>query len=257
MFGRWTLLATLNTPNNDEQASLSPDELTVYFSRDEGSGNYDLYQATRASKDVPFGNVMPVPGVNTGAQDRYPGVTADGLTIFATSRATSSSQYRVTFATRGSKSGAFGALQPVDIVNGTGNDTDPFISSDGRVMYFASDRGGNYDLYRSEKTGASFSAPVPVMGTNINTVYAEGTPVVSADELTLFFASTRKGTPDIYQATRANRQDPFGEPKAIPELNTATDPDLPSWISADGCEMYFTRFDPANGLQLASSLRGK
>src|SRR5215475_4644918 len=77
-FGHPVALMSLNTANNEEQAKLSPDELTVYFSRDDGSGNYDIYQATRASKTAAFGGVAPVPGVNTPAEDREPQVTADG-----------------------------------------------------------------------------------------------------------------------------------------------------------------------------------
>jgi Tol biopolymer transport system component len=262
-FGTPRTLMSLNTPYNDEQPGLSPDELTVYFSRDDGGGNYDIYQATRASKDVAFGNVVAVAGVNTSAEDRGPRVTADELTMFAASKApTVGSQIHVTSATRASKTAAFGALQPVATVNGAANDNDPFILADGRVLYFASDRGGNYALYRSVQTGGVFSTPVIVVGGNLNTVYTELSPVVSQDELTLYFASTRpapeprSGEGDIYQATRASPQDAFGEPKFVTELNTI-DPESPSWISADGCDLYFTRYTPANSLELAVATRGK
>src|SRR5262249_27008265 len=70
-FGTPKPLMSLNTPNNDEQPCLSLDELTIYFSRD-GNGSYDIYQATRASKDVAFANVGPVAGVNSSDEDRGP-----------------------------------------------------------------------------------------------------------------------------------------------------------------------------------------
>jgi Tol biopolymer transport system component len=265
-FGRPTGLTALNTQNNDEQATLSADELTLYFSRDDNggaaNGNYDIFQATRASKTAAFGAASAVAGVNTTtAQERGPRVTADGLTMYATSRTipTATTKFRVTFATRASTADSFGPLQEVPVVNGpaTFNDSDPFISADGRVLYFSSDRSGNSALYRSVKTGGTFSAPELVMGTNLNTTSEEATPLLSEDELTLFFASTRpgRGSADIYQANRASAQEPFGDPKPLNELN-GIDPDIPSWISPDGCELYFTRFTPANNLELAVTLRG-
>jgi Tol biopolymer transport system component len=257
-FGRQVELTSLNTTSNGEQGALSADELTIHFSRDDGNGAYDIYEATRASKTASFGGAAPVPGVNSAAEDREPRITADGLTMFATSRATPSGQFRVTFASRASTSVPFGALQPVPVVNGTANDSDPFISADGRVLYFSSDRGGNYGLYRSTQTGGVFSAPALVVGAMFDTPYMELTPVVSEDELTIYFASSRPnlGSVDIYQATRANAQDPFGEPIALTELN-GPDAQLPSWISADNCELYFTRYAMGNGLELMSSLRGR
>ena len=264
VFGRPTALMALNTPNSDEQATLSADQMTVYFSRDNGSGDFDIYQATRNSTTGTFGTATAVPGVNTTtAEEREPRVTADGLTMYATTRTIpgATSKFRVAFATRASTSAPFGALQNVPMINGasTGNDSDPFITADGRVLYFASDRGGNLGLYRSVQTGGVFSAPELVMGTNLDSVSAEGTPVLSEDELTLYLASTRRGglaNPDIFHATRATLQDPFSEPKIVNEL-ASTDPDIPSWLSPDGCELYFTRYSPANNLELAIALRGK
>lgn len=257
-FGRQVELASLNTVSNEEQASLSADELTVHFSRDDGNGAYDIYEATRASKTASFAGAAPLPGVNTAGEDREPRMTADGLTMFATTRATPSGLFRIVSATRASKSVPFGPLQPVPVVNGTASDSDPFISADGRVLYFTSDRGGNFGLYRSTQTGGVFSAPEPVAGTNLQTPYMELTPVVSDDELTMYFGSSRPnlGSVDIYQTTRASVQDPFGEPIALTELN-GPDAQLPSWISADNCELYFTRYVMASGLELMSSLRGR
>jgi hypothetical protein len=257
-FGRQVDLSSLNTESNEEQAALSPDELTIHFSRDDGGGAYDIYEATRASKTASFSGAAPVPGVNTSAEDREPRITADGLTMFATTRATPSGQFRIVSATRASTSIPFGPLQPVPVVNGTGNDSDPFISADGRVLYFTSDRGGNYALYRSAQSAGVFSAPEPVAGTNLDTPYMELTPVVSDDELTMYFASSRPnlGSVDIYQTTRASVQDPFGEPIALTELN-GPEAQLPSWISADNCELYFTRYALGHGLELVSSLRGR
>jgi hypothetical protein len=136
-------------------------------------------------------------------------------------------------ATRTSTTLAFSGLQIVATVNGTANDADVYILPTGNVLYFASDRGGNYGLYRSSKTGSAFSTPTLVSGVNIDSVNTEGNPVVTPDELTLFFASDRSGglgSLDIYEATRPTVADGFGAPLALTSLNS-TLIDVPNWIA--------------------------
>ena len=255
-------LTSLNTNANDERADLSPDELTMYFSssRSGGVGSYDIYEATRASSDTgtSFGNIIPVSGVNTAGEDREPRVTIDGRSIFAVSRASGVPFYHITLATRTSTTLAFNGLQLVANVNGTTNDDDPYISPTGNVLYFSSDRGGNYGLYRSSSTGGVFSTPTLISGVDLDSANNEHDPVVSPDELTLYFSSDRPGGLgdfDIYEARRPTVADGFGAPIALTSLNTPSF-DVPSWISADGCVLYFTRADGNLGYQLYVATRG-
>jgi hypothetical protein len=136
---------------------------------------------------------------------------------------------------------------------------DPYLLPGGNVMYLASDLAGNYGLYRSAKVNGAFATPTVVSGVNLDTPAAENNPVVTADELTLFFASTRPGgtgNHDIYEARRASVADGFGAPIELAGLNTTAD-DGPNWISPDGCNLYFSRFEPNVGFQLYMSTRGR
>lgn len=259
-FGAPVALASVNTNANYEHATLSGDELTMYFgsSRPGGLGNYDIYEATRASTSAPFGNLIPVTGVNTTRDDADPSVSTDGLSMFAASGASGSSLYHITLATRTSTTLAFSGLQVVATVNGTTNDEAPYISPTGNVLYFASDRGGNFGLYRSSNTGSGFSTPTPVSGVNLDSANNGNGPVVTPDELTLFFGSDRPGGAglnDIYEARRSMVADGFGAPIALTSLNTAS-AEVPSWISVDGCQLYFTRLDAPIGYQLYVATRG-
>jgi dipeptidyl aminopeptidase/acylaminoacyl peptidase len=73
-------------------------------------------------------------------------------------------------------------------------------------------------------------------------------PTLSPDELTLYFASSRTLETrcasmlddEIWQANRATTADPFAHPRPIAELSTHR-PEWPSWLSPDGCRLYFTR----------------
>lgn len=70
------------------------------------------------------------------------------------------------------------------------NSTHPFISSDGKQLFFSSDREGGFggkDLYRSMWDGSSWSTPVN-LGEKINTPGDEQFPFLHPDG-TFFFAS--------------------------------------------------------------------
>lgn len=262
-FGTPIPLTSLNTTANAEAAHLSPDELTIYFSstRPGGMGGSDIYEAMRTSTHGDFGNVKAVIGVNTTADERSPSVTADGLSMFAMSGPSDGSAYRITLATRNNTSAQFSALLPVAAVNSTAKYGAPYILPKGDVLYLASkpSTGSYYALYKSMKTNGVFSSPALVDGIDLNSPSDKAGPVVTPDELTLFFSGDRSGTPgdeDIYEATRPTIEVEFGAPVSLTALNTPANIERPNWISPDGCNLYFTRSDPNLGFQLYVATRG-
>ena len=87
------------------------------------------------------------------------------------------------------------------------------------------DASPDADLRRCDPA-KPFDTPVSVDG--INTASYEGWPVLSPDELTIYFMSNRGGLGtsggiDIFVATRASITDPFGTPAPPANVNTATD----------------------------------
>jgi hypothetical protein len=258
-FGKADPLDSLNTDLDDEHAELSADELTIYFSstRPGGMGGYDIYFATRPSISAPFGNITPAPGVNTPGNERTPRITADGLSLYSMTATSTANALRIALATRPNAAVDFSELKPVANINGALNDADPYLVADGNAMYLANDTSGNLDLYRTAKTGGAFATPTPVSGVDLITTATENNPVVTVDELTIFFGSTRPGAADfdIYQARRASVADGFGAAIPLTQLNTAL-ADVPNWISPDGCHLYLTRAEPGAGYQLYMASRG-
>jgi hypothetical protein len=259
-FGTLTPLTALNTSTNDENARLSPDELTLYFdsTRAGGPGGFDVYVSTRAATSDPFGAPELLAGVNTTRNERDVTVTGDGLTLYADTF--NGTDYDLSMATRTDTQSAFSALSLVPSVNGASgvNDANPFVLPDGSAIYFGSDRGGNYDIYRAARNGSSFDAPVAVTGTNLAITSQEIVAALTPDELTMLFASDRPGglgNLDIYVTTRASRSVGFDTPVALTALNS-TDIDIPNWISADGCVLYFTRHSSITGYDLYVTTRG-
>lgn len=243
-FGAPEPVTELNTTDSDENARLSPDELTVYFSsnRPGAAGNYDIYTATRATRDAPFGNIHPVMGVDTTGIERSPAISGNGLVLYGIIGAPPN--YEIGRATRPTTSANFSALTAVTTINGSTNDTMGSIVPDESVVYFTSDRSGNNGLYSAARMpGGDYSLPKPVPGTLINTSDSEGDPVISPDELTLFFSSNRTGglgTTDVWMAQRASVATGFDAPLNLVSLNSAQ-VDVVSWVSSDGCVVYLTR----------------
>ncbi len=90
-------------------------------------------------------------------------------------------------------------------VNSSFYDAQPSLSSDGRTLFFVSDRPGGQgatDIYTSIWDGTEWSIAIPVAG--LNTASGEMSPVIAADGRTLYFASERPGGAggyDIYVAS--------------------------------------------------------
>jgi Tol biopolymer transport system component len=99
-------------------------------------------------------------------------------------------------------------------------------------------------IYRAPIGPCGILAPVAVPVGTFNG--GAGLPVVTPDELTIYFTSPAGGTGDIYVAHRAAMTDPFGEPSIVSELDSSTTNEEPSWVSADGCDLYFSS-DRAGG----------
>ncbi|MGC4093580.1 MAG: hypothetical protein QM756_37915 [Polyangiaceae bacterium] len=117
----------------------------------------------------------------------------------------------------------------------------PYMLPDGSAMYFHGVALDNSDLYRAERGPNGFTAASLVDGAN--SAVGEAFPVVTADELTIYFLSDRPagvGAYDIWVASRSSTSDPFSNATPLDALNTP-ETEMPSWVSPDGCRLYFDR----------------
>ena len=78
-FGQPVAIAGL--PKNATHLYVSPDELTIYYDTGWGTGNADLWTATRPNRTAPFASAQALSELNTPAYDYRPSISADGLTI--------------------------------------------------------------------------------------------------------------------------------------------------------------------------------
>jgi len=254
-FEQTTLLSTtVNTPELEADPKLSGDELTLYFTRGE-PGRTFVAVATRKSTTEPFGPateltelrdpINPVISVSNAF------VTADELTIVF-SRGTNP-YWDLFMASRGSRIGAFTneiTLSPLNI--STTSEINAYLMPDKRTLYFASNRSSIYQIFRTQLGGdadagdagdaSPASAPevVSIPGIDASTMGALE-PVLSEDELTMWFGKRNPMQEDIWVTHRSAKNEPWGDPTEITILTTEENRDLPGWISKDMCRLYFSR----------------
>lgn len=241
-FGAPVVLTELDSPGLEGGGRLSPDELHIYFSsnRAEDAGSTNLMIADRTSFLQPFGAPRLLPNVNNDSNDYGPAITGDGLTLFFTRETASAAIYR---ATRTNAIDPFGAGSLIldetpTLVFGA------FLTEDGARVYFAKRAmGGQDDLFVAPVPGAgSIVGATAVSELNVS-ANKDTAPVVSRDELTIYFASDRPAAGkvgsdlDVWVARRAVKTAPWNPPQRVVELASAAD-DIPSFISADDCRLY-------------------
>lgn len=193
----------INTSAEDGATSLSADGLVLYFSssRPGGYGDYDLWQATRATTDDPWGEPDNLGStVNSEYTDLGPSLSGDGLSLHFGEgyrfRPEGLGSGDIWVTTRTTISDPWGPPENLGaMVNSSSLDMSPSISSDGRMLLFQSRRsGGPADIWMTTRASIEDDwAPAVKLESPINTSASDVNPNISVDGSTLYFSSNRGG----------------------------------------------------------------
>jgi len=226
----------LSTSAFEAMATFSEDELVAYLAL--GS---ELAQASRAKKGLGFSGRTLVTALNSPADETRPSLTADGLTLYFSTNRTPSNNYDIYVSRRDSAAEVFASTSPVDGLSSTQFEADAYVTVNGDLYFVMKNPSPPTDrrivVARRTMTGA-FAGP-SVIAELDEPSSDQGWPVITRDERTIYFSSDVDGNDDIWMATRASASGTFGAPRAVEELNTST-MDVPNWISADGCRLYYS-----------------
>lgn len=216
----------------EAEPTLTDNELTLYFAR-----GGKIYSLSRASRDVDFaGDPKEVVEVDTDPTLSWQSasITRDGQTLLV---GVKTALYLATVT----GSGKFGAPKKID-ASGDVSGEHPYITFDQSGVYYNGPPGPAQTI----KHATILSTTAWNNVTTLTEFGATGNryPVVTADEQTMYFASSRaggKGGDDIWVATRKNKTDKWGAftPLAGP-INTDGN-EAPSWLSSDGCRLYLIK----------------
>jgi Tol biopolymer transport system component len=211
------------------------------------AGQPDIYRATRASIGDAFAAPVrfPTASTNSGYETKV-SITADGGYLVVGSSQTGGAGGVDVWEATNPGSG-FGGLSRTHVMmlDDSGNQQDPTISSDGLALYEAPDSTGTQQIMvatRQDRTH-NFGAPQQIAELVDSDGYGTADPAISVDQRIILMSSARTGTAgqgDLWYATRASVNDPFGTPINVPGvgLNTASN-EGDAHLSADGCRLYF------------------
>ncbi len=220
----------LNSTASEVYLRMAADELTAYFARQEP--DEILYVATRPSTTAPFSMPikLPITG-NSTLETTSASVTADGLTLYFTSNRTGTLGGRDIYrATRAVTTTNFDNITQLTALSSASTENDAYVLPDHSAIYFSSSRSGTSRIYRAAISGTTFGTVDEVLSDTMGLTRV----VVSPDELTMLY--TTGG--DLRLSVRAATSIAWLPGANLTPLDT-TGSDLPSWISADKCRLYY------------------
>lgn len=229
-------LAGASTGGDDRAPFVTADGSTLYFSTGEG-GESDFY-AVEIERDAALGAPEPFDDLSEESADTALSFATDGLEVFFASDR-GGSGVDIHRARRPAEPAPFLDEAPLAAVSSADEAWSPHIAESDRALYFARGGTGARDLFvahRASADEAEFSSPTSL--SELSSDADELSPSLSADGRVVVFASSREGPMNLYYATRASPDEPFGEPVSLDALNTGgvdTDP----FLSRDGCFLYF------------------
>lgn len=189
----------IRTSYNEGAQCISPDGVYLLYTMcdaDFGMGSCDLYWSKKIGNKWSRPRNFGAP-VNTNAWESQPSMASDGKTIYFVSSRPGGFGGMDIWKTTMTAEGAFSAPENLGAtINTPGDDAAPFIHSDGRTLYFASNGRvgmGGYDLYYSTlQADGTWSEPQN-MGYPINTWADEINIFIDAAGTTAYMASDKEG----------------------------------------------------------------
>jgi len=209
------LAPPINTSAEDGSTYISADGLMLYFGSmgPGGWGDYDLWVATRATTDDPWGEPENLGStVNSEYTDICPSLSPDGLSLYFSGgpysfRPEGLGEGDIWVSTRETVAEPWGKPKNLGApINSSFREMAPSISSDGRVLFFQSTRsGGPADIWMTTRPTTEDDWEPPVkLESPINTSASDVNPNISPDGSTLYFSSKRSGGQggyDLYQVS--------------------------------------------------------
>jgi dipeptidyl aminopeptidase/acylaminoacyl peptidase len=141
----------LNSAANDYCAIVTDSGLEVFFHSERigGPGMRDLYRATRPSTTSSWEPPTLIDELNTAGEDESAFPLPGALEIVFTSQRTGSRDlFR---AARSAVDQPFGTPTPLDQLNTPADESDVWLSRDGRTLFFSSNRDGDPEIYEASR----------------------------------------------------------------------------------------------------------
>jgi Tol biopolymer transport system component len=117
----------------------------------------------------------------------------------------------------------------------------PVISPSGLELYFTSDSGSNQDIWVASRSAVDVPFESVARVSEVNSSAGDNPGSASADGLTLYFGSGRRGNYDMFQATRPDLDSPFQDITDLGSGVVVSALDNMPFVSPDGMSLYYHR----------------
>jgi len=242
----------VNTSDLEYAPTITADGRTLYFvsNRPKGVGGHDFWYTTKKERlDTVFADPVNLgPPINTALNEGVASIAADGQTIFFTGCNRPDGQGDCDIYEAELEGTEWKNVRNMAEINSPYWDSQPSISSDGKTLYFVSNRPGamggdeDADIYVSTLGGdGRWTAPRNI-GAPINTTEKEDSPFIIAGSGALYFSSAGHGGEGGLDFFVAKRQadGTFGQPENLGEpFNTSRDERFIT-LPAAGDIVYFS-----------------
>ncbi|PPK84658.1 outer membrane protein OmpA-like peptidoglycan-associated protein [Neolewinella xylanilytica] len=226
--------------------SLSVDGQRLIFTRRVNKQQEDFYQSDR-QPDGSWSTAVPLTGVNTPMNEGAQTITADGNYLIFTGcgRRDGIGSCDLYYSERiGDRWGEAQNMGPT--VNTRASESQPSLSQDGSLLFFASNREGGLggdDIYVSgRRPDGQWSRPIN-LGKTVNTNGNDRYPFWAADNKTLYFTSTGwpgMGGADLFM-TSVDENNNWQQPKNLGYPINTPGEETNLFIGLDGRSAYFSK----------------
>lgn len=199
----------LNSADADQDPEISADGLTLYFNSNRAvagaKGGFDLFISRRDTRDSDWSPPELVPELNSADSDMaavtneagtamvFHRSIAGALDLYVSERETPDDDWDMPIRLTG-------------IDTDEAQEADPWLSADGRTLYFNSNRtggSGDSDIYRTTRLStATVLFAVPDELTEVNTEFHEANVALAQGGHYLVMSSARSGDHELWEASR-------------------------------------------------------
>jgi hypothetical protein len=240
---------TFNTKADEDDPFLSSSGLTLWYSCN-ASGKFDIMMAQRRTVRSSWGKgELPDSYVRSEVDDRCGCLTRDGVypqyLYFATRKDKDTKNFDLYVAVKQDQGKAFTEPTPVQAANSDADEKDPWLSADGKQLYFSRKTKEGWRVFvckRERATGAQgFDKPILIAELPPGFHHA----TLTRDGNTMYLQGPLDGKrTGLFVTTKSTAG--WSKPQALTMLNhpKASKGDRSPALSADGRFLYFASDRP-------------
>jgi hypothetical protein len=247
-------LTALNTPSDEDDPHLSADRLRLYYASN-ASGRFTLFLAERRNLAQPWSPGKPLSGPTGESDDRCPCLTIDGHDLYFATRFVVKAankelkefpdNFDIVHAIKLIKPHEFTVPTPVQAVCTAADEMFPWVSWDGRELYFSRKTSAGWRVLVARRPGNRGAFTDPKLLEELPAGFHHTT--LSRDGRTMYLqgplGNSRWG---LFRCTRPGPAMPWSKPEPLDGLNSPAAPtgDTSPCLAADGTKLYFASDRP-------------